>query len=302
MKHIGLVMALLMVVGSADAALTAYLKDTIRGGDVGLFTQVEIEDGTMKWYYQDGYTPGDPMANAKGVPRDASTASSYSNVPGPEYGQYGETYTAAPDIFSVLPASTISGPEDIIKVEMVLYQGSPVGGEVLNIYRITNTWLYPGTTGEDTVTAVHRVPGGENPYWAADIGKTPGTDTEGNPTYDNFVGFGPGDYTTTNSTSVTLISSGSHPDPERKYIVDITDIARDWYTEGNQGLAMVMTNATWPHNDAPYLRDSDKNTTWDNKENGGERCTEFIVTYVPEPATIGLLAIGGIAALMRRRR
>jgi hypothetical protein len=291
-----------MVVGSANAALTEYLKDTIRGDDLYLFSSAEIEDGTMRWYYQDGYTPGDPMANAKGVPRDNNTSSSYSNVPGPEYGQYGETYTAVPDLFSLLPEATITAPEDIVKVEMVLYQGSPVGGEILNIYRITNTWLYPGSTGEDTVNAVHRLPAGESRYWAADVGKTPGTDTEGNPTYDNFLGFGPGDYTTAGMQSITLISSGSHPDPDRKYVVDITEIARAWYTEGNQGLVMVMVNDTWPHNDAPYLRDSDKSTSWDSKTNGGERCTEFIVTYAPEPMTISLLAIGGIAFLRRRRR
>jgi hypothetical protein len=227
MKHIALVLTLLMIVASADAAVTFHLKDTIKGGDLWQFTQIEIEDGTMEWDYQDGYTPGDPLADAKGVPRDDSTASSYSNVPGPEYGRYGETYTAVADFFDLGPTAIINTRDDIIKVEMVLYQGSPVGGEVLGIYRITSQWLFSGTTGESTVTAVHRIPAGNpTPYWVADIGKTPGVDTEGNPTYDNFVGFGPSDYTTEDALSLTLIDSGSHPDPERKYTVDITEIAR----------------------------------------------------------------------------
>lgn len=308
MKYTAIVFALLLVAGTANAALTRSLKGDqtpLIGGDVGNFIQTRIEDGNLKWSYQDGYTKGDPLAGAKGTPKDVAAATNYSEVAGPEWGTWAEAIIAVPDLFNALPGAIINGPDDILNVTMHLYQGGPVGGEIVGIYRITTPWLIPGVTGEDTVSAVHRLPGGEDPYWTADSGKTPGVDpTTGDPDYSNFVGFSSSDITTAGAQTLTLANNGDLTDNGVSgYEVDITDIAKSWFSDGNQGLALIMQNATWNHNDAPYFRDSEfSDTGWNIKANGGHRSTEFIVTYMPEPATMGLLIVGGIGALLRRKR
>ena len=215
MKYTALLLALLMVVGSANAQRTAYLKDMIfeGSGDEYLFDKIEIEDGTLKWDCPGAFPPvdpddydytTDPMSYAKGTPKDNDMEGNYSNVPGPEWGQYGEVLTGVQNFFDLLPEAILTGPEDIVHCDMVLYQGGPTGGEELGIFRVTTPWL---AEGEDSgnVSAVTRMakPGGETgPWWAADAYKADPGGTD--PDYSGFTGFSPADYTTEDAQYLTL--------------------------------------------------------------------------------------------------
>jgi hypothetical protein len=290
-----------MIAGSANAAQTAILKDIIKGGDLNRTGMVDtnMDDCTLKWSYQDGYEKGtDPVSMTYGVPRDTS-GESWCLVVGPEWGTMQVALVGVVDVFNLLPESTIAGRDDILAATLRIHHRGPTGGEEIGIYRVTTPWLVQAAgSNETSVTAVHALPGGENRYWAADVGKTPGTDTEGNPTYDNFVGFSSQDYTTEDGQSFTIVDTtygGVHD-------VDITEIVKDWYSEANHGVCLMFENDYWQYSDAPYFQDSEQNSSWDNLPDGSSYAIELIVTYMPEPTTIGLLAIGGVAALIRRKR
>lgn len=302
MKHIALVLALLMIVGAANAAQTAILKDIIKGQDINRtgILDTNIDDGMMKWYHQDGYEKGSSLiAQAYGVPKDIQ-GEDWCLVVGPEWGTMHAALIGVADLFNLLPESTIAGREDILSATLRIRQRGPTGGEVLGVYRVTTPWLVQAAgSNETTANALYALPvGAENRYWAADVGKDPGVDTEGNPTYDNFIGFSALDYTTEDSQSFTIVDTTARVG----YDVDITEIVRDWYDEGNHGLCVLFENDYWSNSNAPYFNDSESNSSWYNLEDGSSPAVEFIITYMPEPTTMGLLAIGGIAALIRRKR
>jgi len=299
MKHIALVLALLMVVGSANAALTVGIKEIIMGPDVHRnMVQATIDDTQMNWLNKPGYEKGSsPIADAYGVPKNQN-GDSWCIVVGPEWGSMAAVLVGVSDIFSLLPDSTVASSDDIIAATLRIRHRGPTGGEEIGVYRVTTPWLVQAAgSNEPVANAVMALPGGENPYWAADAGKTPGTDTEGNPTYDNFVGFSAADYTTEDAAGFTITDTTRN----LPHDVDITEIVKDWYSEGNQGLCLLMENDTWEYSDAPYFQCSEHSSSWDTTD-GSSMGLEFIITYAPEPTTIGLLAIGGVAALIRRKR
>jgi hypothetical protein len=298
MKHIALVLVLLMVATSANAAITRILKETIMGGDVNdsRHVQVEVEDARIA------------VNNVTSYPSDTPRGSG-SLMIGPEViwtpenpndDWYWSSLIGIADMINLLPDSTVAGPDDIVSATLLIRQRYPAGGEVIGIRKVTSPWLF--LDAEDSVTALHRVPGGEDPYWLADIGKTPGTDPSGNPDYSGFVGFGAGDYDGTSGAQITIVDTTPHI----AYEVDITQIVRDWVAGGemaNQGVCLVWEyTGTEPWtNDCPYFNYSESQSSWDRLPDGSDKGPEFIITYAPEPVTIGLLAIGGLALIRRKR-
>jgi hypothetical protein len=291
MKHIALVLALLMIVASADAALTRTLKGTLTGDDLYRWDiiSVPIEDEDMRHSMIDG-SPGDTPGSGTGG----------SMVVGPEtaWGDYGH-YTSLigiPDMISYLPQNeNITSGDDIVSATFRVSHRSPSGGEIIGVHAVTSPWL---STGAQTVfTALHRVAGGEDPYWLADIGKTPvgGTD------YSAFVGFSSADYDASSGGQFTISDTTSRT----YHDIDITQIVRDWVDGvgmGNQGLCMVWEYVgTWPYADAPYFNTSDPHSSWDRLPDGSNAGPEFVIVYAPEPVTIGLLVVGGLALIRRKR-
>jgi hypothetical protein len=274
MKRMVLLAAVLMAAASVNAG-TIKVKEVVKGGDYGMFVPTEIQDGTLKYLYQDGYVAGDPMANAKGAPEASAIDSGYSMVPGPEYGHYGIALIRF-DLASILPAY-VTDSTFVTNAELTLYQGGPTGGEEMALYRVTTPWA-----DEATTSAV--APSGSSDWAAGPVD-----------------GFGSGDYTTANAVTFTLQNNHFLPDNgQAGYTLDVTQLIKDMLDNGNNGFALVMTNATWPHNDAPYFRESEIDTTWNLKANGGERSPELSIT-VPEPASMSLLALGSLLVIRRKR-
>jgi hypothetical protein len=294
MKHIALLLVLLMVAASADAAVTTILKGIKKGGDLTDYRVIatNIEDEDIRHNMVSMWPNDNPGSGTGG-----------SMVVGPEtaWGDNGHytTLIGIPDIFSLLPSNGIVNPADIISATFRVRHRGPSGGEIIGVHAITSPWLYTGA--ESAVTALHRVPGGEDPWWAADIGKTLGTDTEGNPTWDDFVGFSAADYDAASGGQFTITDTSRHA----AHDIDITQIVRDWLTGGeyaNQGLVLVWEYPeAWPYADAPYMNSSEQNSSWDTLPDGSAPGPEFIMTYVPEPVTIGLLAAGALALIRRKR-
>lgn len=310
MKHIALVLALLMIVNSANALQTAILKDIIKNGDINRtgIKHVNFDDGTMKWANKPGYEKGtSPIADAYGVPKNAQ-GEDWCLVVGPEWQNMHASLIGLYDLFNLLPESTIDERADIRSATFRIRQRGPTGGEILGVYRVTSPWLVQAAgSNETTANAVYALPGGENRYWAADVGKTMVIGTAYDETnevwyeyedWSAFVGFSAADYTTEDGQSFTIVDTAARTG----YDVDVTEIVRDWYSEGNQGLVVLFENDTWSNSNAPYFNDSESNSTWYLLPDGSSPGIELIITYTPEPTTIGLLAIGGVAALIRRKR
>lgn len=294
MKYTALVLALLMIVGSADAALTRIMKGVIMGDDAldYRYVQTNIEDEDISYSYPSMW-PGD-SPNGTGTSLVVGPETVWG--PGTEY--YCVSLLGVADIFTKLPNATISGGDDILSATFRIRHRWPSGGELIGVHQVTSNWLYEGS--ELAVTALHRVPGGMNPWWAADLGKTEGVDTE-------WVGFSAADYDPTPVGTITI----TDPSFGVAYDIDITSVVKDWADGvgmGNQGLALVFALYGQELEDwlissggnAPYFNASERTTS--GIPGGGSSGPEWIITYTPEPATIGLLAVGAVALIRRRRR
>ena len=294
MKHIALVLALLMIVGSADAALTRIMKGVIMGDDLAdyRYIQTNIEDEDLSYSYPSMW-PGD---NPNGTGTSLVVGPETVWGPGTEY--YCVSLFGVADMFTKLPSASIASGDDIFSATFRVRHRWPSGGSVIGVHKVTNNWLYEGA--ELAVTALHRVPGGMNPWWAADLGKVEGVDTD-------WVGFSAADYDATPAGTITITDTSFGV----AYDIDITSMVRDWANGegmGNQGLALVHALSGQELEDwlissggnAPYFNASERTSS--GIPGGGSSGPEFIITYAPEPTTIGLLAVGGLALIRRRRR
>jgi hypothetical protein len=277
MKHIALVLALLMIAGSAQAYPRYVIKTDCDEPAYGDDTIVDIAcEGTNLAVGPDV----DDVSHETYAMITNTDASGNDNMVA-LYG-YCDLLTATPGI---------TDGSEILNVTLRWVQRG-ASEQLIEINRITSPWLVEEGV-EYTVTGIHRVTGGGDPYWMEDLGKTPGTDTEGNPTYDDFVGFSASDYTATNAVQFNY---GPY-NYNSVNLLDVTELVRDIYESGdNQGLVFRLIS---PYAADPWGQGDEQTQTGDD---GYDAKPTLYITYVPEPATIGLLAIGGVAALLRRKR
>ncbi len=86
--------------------------------------------------------------------------------------------------------------------------------------------------------------------------------------------------------------------------VDATSIVQEWMTGGtggrpNRGVELWQTGNTGGTLYSSFYSQDAEN---DQVTYPGAEAMQLIIELVPEPATLGVLAIGGVLALIRRRR
>jgi len=166
------------------------------------------------------------------------------------------------DLMDYLPAD----PNDLISVTLTIvqYWGD---NDYLECYRVTTPWMYLSNgQNEDTTTWYQAFTEGEGVTWSAGD-------------------FSTADYTTEDMVHVDFDDS-VYGEP---YDYDVTAQVLDMYTEGNNGWVVFS--------------EPDLSVRSYANDNGTVAKQPYVtIVTVPEPTTIGLLAIGGIAALLRRKR
>jgi hypothetical protein len=272
MKYIAMLLALLMVAGAASATQIV-LKERVSATDLlreGM-TQATIDDLTMSF-------SGDPVSGLTAL--NLTGNSTWALVVGKE-GNWQEGLVGLANLTSYIPV-----PSSLIEsATFRIRQRSPsYVGEEFGVYRVLTPWMYnaPGAN-ETVVTATIIIPGDEPWKWG-----------------DGTADFTSADYTTVDGGAFTITTTTSNT----PYDVDITDIVKGWVDDPstNNGLLVYMTNwysgALWD-GDTPYFHPSEDGLIGptDARIYSG---VEFIINYVPEPATMALLAAGGIALLRRR--
>lgn len=260
MRYFAIAVALLMCAASAQA-----------------YIGVAVKDGPID-------EPGQVVVVSDGAPIDIGSTLSDTNHESyylaAQYDGNGDPNLVSllgwKDMFTALPDLTSSA--QIVSATLRLCQRGPNGDEVFDICRVTSQWLVqtPGDN-ESTITGVRRLPGGENPFWAA----------------GEAAGFGSGDYTTTNKATLTLTEYNYN----KPVFTDVTAIVKDMMNEsgGNQGFVIIQTAGSWD----PWFQGDEQTQMGDD---GYYAKPTLYITYVPEPATMALLAIGGIGVLLRRKR
>ena len=262
MKYIALALALLMCVSSAQAYRTVALKES-SGNDHSGTQNIVMDDVTLR------------------MGSDENQDNNWCLVAGNDWGQMHVFLVGIKDLFAQLPDSLIASPTDIISAEFTIYHRWPAGSEIVDLYQVTTPWLLqPAGDNETTATSIRRLPGGANPWWA---------DGE-------VAGFGPNDYAATPSASLVITTS----DPYEPNVCDATALVRSMYTEGNDSFVGICRQPQPDPNNGPYFLPGENRSHLTDE--GYEQNPTLKITYVPEPVTIGLLAIGGIAALLRKRR
>jgi hypothetical protein len=166
------------------------------------------------------------------------------------------------DLMDYLPTNSA----DLISctLTIVQYWGD---NDYLEAYRVTTPWMYLANgQNEDTTTWYQAYTQGEGTPWSAGD-------------------FSTADYTTEDMVHVDF-DDNVYAEP---YDYDVTAQVLDMYTEGNNG---------WVVFSEPGLSVN----SYANDNSTVSRQPYITIVVVPEPVTIGLLAIGGIAFLRRRRR
>jgi len=259
------------------------VKEVIKGGDAlrTNIVQSYADDGTLGWDYH-AYKPGDPLETAYEEARDSvGMNGGYSMVAGPEWGTMGIGLLGFKDLIDIVHNNGYRSADEICDARLKFTVGGPVGEEIIGIYRVLTPWMFNAAGENESVVNAGVIIPGDDPWkWG-----------DGSTAFNPVAGT---DYTTAGGVTVALSPVwGTH------YEVDITEIVRGWYTDGNNGLIFKMINDTWPYSDAPYIREADSNISWQTYPDGSD-VGPSIGFWVPEPATMALLAIGGIAFLRRR--
>jgi hypothetical protein len=304
MKHIALLVAILMVASVAQAEYMRAFKEQALGGDAkrvenGYMYQVDIQDAMID-YTDNTYTYGQgPRVNG---------GASWVHDLG-TYEPWGvfdrKILVGVEDLTTLLPVSS-----SLIKEAKLLISRSNwwSSGEIVNGYAVTTQWMWPTIAddeGYDTGLGTEEDPviGGVSMNYAYDDGVNT-MDWAGNFSPATPVMFSSANYDVTLSGQFATDGGGD----TRRYTMDITDIVKSWYDEANNGMVLMLDpesggdpNPYWePSESTDPLDPADTSLRY--WETGISSALAIEITLIPEPATLGLLAIGGLAALIRRKR
>jgi hypothetical protein len=304
MKHIALLVAILMVAGVAQAEYMRAFKEVAMGSDVnrvenGYMYQVDVQDAIID-YTDNTYTYGQG-------PRVEGGASWVHDLGTYEpWGVYDrKILVGVEDLTTLMPVSSALIKDAKLFISRSNWWSS---GEIVNGYAVTTQWMWPTVAddeGYDTGLGTEEDPiiGGVSMNFAYDDGVNT-MDWAGNFNPATPVMFGAANYDTSLSGQFTTTGGGA----TRRYTMDITDIVKSWYDEANNGMVLMLdpesggdSNPYWEPTESTDDLDA-TDTSLRSWEYGISSALAIEITLIPEPATLGLLAIGGLAALIRRKR
>jgi hypothetical protein len=325
MKHIALLLAVLMVASVAQAGITYTIKETVAGTDIdlqnaGLLIQTDVQDAGIDYADSTMTTPGS-TPQVEGSADWVQDLGSY-----PPWGVYDKKIVAGVEnLTTLLPVADV----DLIEsAYIVICRSNKWGSETVDAYQLTTQWMwgesYPeagqsegylaGTHIESVLNdnGTPEVPeddfyedvevddvGGVSMAYTYDdgLGGTYGWGT-------GSAGFTSADYDASTKTTASLPGDGSTVQLK----IDILDIVKAWYSgELNAGVVLMLSPESQGDGN-PYFAPAEGTAIISasggtlDAGNTGTKGLRFEITLVPEPATMGLLAIGGIAALIRRKR
>jgi hypothetical protein len=293
-----------MVASVAQAEYMRAFKEQALGGDAkrvenGYMYQVDIQDAMID-YTDNTYTYGQgPRVNG---------GASWVHDLG-TYEPWGvfdrKILVGVEDLTTLLPVSS-----SLIKEAKLLISRSNwwSSGEIVNGYAVTTQWMWPTIAddeGYDTGLGTEEDPiiGGVSMNFAYDDGVNT-MDWAGNFSPATPVMFSSANYDVTLSGQFATDGGGD----TRRYTMDITDIVKSWYDEANNGMVLMLdpesggdSNPYWEPTESTDDLDA-TDTSLRSWEYGISSALAIEITLIPEPATLGLLAIGGLAALIRRKR
>lgn len=304
MKHIALLLTVALIAGMAQAFPMVTIKETVAGvdqwwQDAGTLIQTDIQDAYIDYADEAQTTYAGPHLDGGATwVHDLGTYT--------PWGVYDRKIVVGINNLTDELLPLVNGSCDVKKAELVIYRSNGwASGEIVNGYRLLTDWMWEDTVADNEGydTGLDEYVGDDpetgDPIYEDVIGGVSMAYTydDGVNTYgwgDGTVGFTAADYTTVGMGQFTTVADG-----DARYTMDITDIVKAWYDEANYGLVLMLDENSGGDSN-PYWRPSES-TGMDGARDVTTGLA-FHIWYAPEPATMGLLAIGGIAALLRRKR
>lgn len=262
MKYCALAIALLMCVASAQAFTTVCIKADNDETDRGYDEVIDLQSDGVT--IKVGEALNDTPENSYYLAMDTGAYNLDRAV----------SLIAWKDMFAA--TTGITSVTDIDSATLKMYKRGASDPKRFYVRRITSNWLTKDAgSNESETSGLTMAAGAETSTWAAGA-----------------AGFGSGDYTTEDQ-----VYFGCGPyDYNKDFYVDVTEMVKDMFTEGNYGFSLHLFQS--PYGD-PWFQGDEKTDVGDD---GYYVKPTLYLNIIPEPATMGLLAIGGIAALIRKRR
>ena len=191
-----------------------------------------------------------------------------------------------------LPFGAI-GADNVISASLHLWVQQADGGQDASIYRLTQEWV-EGMGQWVRGTGMINIGSGAtfNSYNGPDNGNDPWPGGAG----------ALGDVATDAGEPIVYGTLSWAPiaenEPGEETITDVTDLVKSWADGAANNGMLLVTNGVRDFNRI-YTRDIDSD---DHSAGTIEVAPLLAIEWVPEPATIGLLSLGALGLLRRRRR
>ena len=275
MKYTAMLLALVMAAGAAQAVSFETLPTPAPGDLTYIVKHDDPETARGPGFTHVNINSDGTYLNLQYHPADVNNSWSI-NVNNNADGDYQVGLIGWADMFAQMPLLTSSS--QIGSAYLKFNQRGPNGGEVLVVDRVTTEWMFYAAGGNETqVSGQYIVPGADPWGWGP----------EGNQIFSS------ADYTTVNEATFTIARYQTN----LANYIDVTEIVKDMFNDGNNGFVIRLLT---PVGADPWFQADERALTEMGSDGFGTRPSLYIT--IPEPATLCLLAIGGIGALLRRRR